>query len=373
MTVFWGDTRRLFGGLLPSQLPPQQNTTMSSPSPSSRKRPYTELEGVDNDAAAIGGVCPIIIDGRAEEAADRNVGVEDVVASKGTEATASPCDDDDDDGSCDSDAVEDKDPAVIAELRAALEYLIDENEQPQSHPPSLPTQPPTTSRDKQLYQLPNLVNRIMMEHYTVATPNKQSHKKSDTTNTATSCMTRQQRELMTQLLVAVIVEFAESHFVRMARHRRRMQRDKLLEQQLQKSEKKKSRTNDVTSSNQRAVGGEEDTRTKAKADESAEFQFSESAVSWATQCIGRLLQPSISISSSNLCNKDGTTISTTIADNSTTVEEAHISELDALLAATGPCDGMELELRMQNSLLCGVQGHRMLLQRARMMFGRGCG
>ena len=53
------------------------------------------------------------------------------------------------------------------------------------------------------------------------------------------------------------------------------------------------------------------------------------------------------------------------------IESYHIPELDALLAATGPHDGLEAEERMQNALMHGLQSRR-LLQSIGMIGGKEC-
>lgn len=119
-----------------------------------------------------------------------------------------------------------------------------------------------------------------------------------------------QKVRMTQLLIAVIIEFAEPHFVKTS------QLNRVDDQR--PSKKTKTSPSDAKSGN---IDSDDGTK------------FSKRAVEWATSCISRLLQTS------------------TPSDDLT-----HIAELDALLGATGENDGLKLEDMMQKSLLCGLMG-----------------
>jgi hypothetical protein len=116
---------------------------------------------------------------------------------------------------------------------------------------------------------------------------------------------------MTQLLIAVIIEFAEPHFVKTSQLNRAVDDQR-------PSKKTKTSPSDAKSKN---IDSDDGTK------------FSKRAVEWATSCISRLLQTSTS------------------SDDPT-----HIAELDALLGATGENDGLKLEDLMQKSLLCGLMG-----------------
>ena len=108
---------------------------------------------------------------------------------------------------------------------------------------------------------------------------------------------------MTQLLVAVIVEFAEPHFVR---------------------------TSKLQSNKPKAKSKTEDSKSNPSVHS---IEYSKRATVWATTCLSRLLKMTIS-----------------------TDESIHIPELDALLGATGEVDAMQFEEMMQQSLLCGMMG-----------------
>jgi len=179
------------------------------------------------------------------------------------------------------------------------------------------------ANDETLCQIPNLVNRILVEHYSSLPPG-QSHKRRDIPFPAV-------REKMTQLIIAVIVEFAEPYFVRKI-GRREEERSELLAHGKgeQEPQKKKSK---------RRKGVEEDAVVI-----SSTFRFEDRAVSWATQCLKLLLQPSLSPSK-------GVKNDLHIPEKN----DLYIPELDALLAATGSNDGNEIEQRMQQSLLLGMQ------------------
>ena len=160
---------------------------------------------------------------------------------------------------------------------------------------------------------------------------------------------RTQKDKMTKLLIAVIVEFAEPYFVRMAQYKK-LERDKLLlvqqqKKQMQTSEKK------MTKKKFQSTG------TVAQDDKTTPlFEFDERAVSWATSCIKQLLQTPSSSSTVNITNKNGE--DTPLNDP---VYDGHIiPELDALLSASGEHDGMEMEECMQSALLQGLQGRRLL-------------
>ena len=258
-------------------------------------------------------------------------------------------------GSDCSDTEEDEDMvSEIIDLQKALEYLVSERDidhtynngdkqkqhTTQSHTTTTTTESnDTRQQNDQLYLIPNLVNRIIMEHYSSA---NKKHKHADAKN----YMSRKQRDKMTKLLIAVIVEFAEPYFVRKAQYRKQ-ERDKLLFQQ----QKKKHQTEE------KHMTKKKHSQSAAPQDEctSSSFSFDERAISWATSCIKQLLQTPSSSSTVNITNKN---CEDTIDDP---VYDGHmIPELDALLSASGEHDGMEMEECMQSALLQGLQGRRLL-------------
>jgi hypothetical protein len=225
---------------------------------------------------------------------------------------------------------EEEDLAEIKDLQRALEYLISDQRQPERAEESVVN---TTAQhynvsgvdvdDETLCQIPNLVNRILMEQYSPR-PLNQIHKRRDIQYST--------REKMTQLLIAVIVEFAEPYFVRIARHREEERKKQLLEKE-QEPQKKKKKVE------------------KEDNDVSSKIRFEDRAVSWATQCLKLLLQPSLLSLMQKNNNKE--------EENS--VDDLHIPELDALLAATGPNDGYEMEQRLQQALLLGMKARSMFM------------
>lgn len=161
-----------------------------------------------------------------------------------------------------------------------------------------------TNDDETLHAIPNLINRILLEHYPAS--NKREKSTPDGLSKST-ILNIDQKILMTQLLIAVIVEFAEPHFVRMSQSRE---------------------DNGTISKKSRKEVASESSRSK--------YGFSKRAAAWATSCLSCLLQTALS-----------------------TDESTHIPELDALLGATGEMDGMKIEDRIRRSILCGVNGSRL--------------
>eukprot|EP00984_Skeletonema_dohrnii_P018994 scaffold8994_cov184-Skeletonema_dohrnii-CCMP3373.AAC.1 len=145
---------------------------------------------------------------------------------------------------------EEEDLTEIKDLQRALEYLISDKRQ-SSSPTTNNGQEKTEESsvtsttaqhhnisdvdadDETLCQIPNLVNRILVEHYSSSLTPSQSHKKRDVPYSA--------REKMTQLIIAVIVEFAEPYFVRITRRREEERRKLLLHDKEQEPQKKKSK------------------------------------------------------------------------------------------------------------------------------------
>ena len=229
--------------------------------------------------------------------------------------------------------------AEIKDLQRSLEYLISDkrqsntnnNEQEGPEESSVPTTAQhynQDANDETLCQIPNLVNRILMAHYSPPPPPSQSHKRRDIQYST--------REKMTQLLIAVIIEFAEPYFVRITRHREGERKKQLHEKEQEPQKKKKSKRQKGVEEKENGV--------------SSKLGFEDRAVSWATRCLKLLLQPSLSTLEQN--------------DNRSeekVIDDLHIAELDALLAATGPNDGYELEQRMQQALLLGIQARSIFM------------
>eukprot|EP00984_Skeletonema_dohrnii_P030358 scaffold21756_cov78-Skeletonema_dohrnii-CCMP3373.AAC.1 len=147
---------------------------------------------------------------------------------------------------------EEEDLTEIKDLQRALEYLISDKRQSsitttnndgqekseESSVTSTTAQHQNISDvdadDETLCQIPNLVNRILVEHYSSSLTPNQSHKRRDIPYAA--------REKMTQLIIAVIVEFVEPYFVRITRRREEERRRKsLLHDKEQEPQKKKSK------------------------------------------------------------------------------------------------------------------------------------
>ena len=216
----------------------------------------------------------------------------------------------------------------IKDLQRALAYLISDKRQSNNNITGV------DAEDEALCQIPNLVNRILVEHYS-SLPPSQSHKRPDISYSG--------REKMTQLIIAVIVEFAEPYFVRITKHKEEERLKLLMHDKEKESQKKKSK------------------KRKCVEDDhviSSTLRFEDRAVSWATQCLKLLLQPrsllpSIGVqkNSSNSNNKC----------EANAPDDLHIPELEALLAATGSNDGHEIEQRMQQSLLLGIQARSMFM------------
>jgi hypothetical protein len=157
---------------------------------------------------------------------------------------------------------------------------------------------------------------------------------------------------MNQLLLAVIVEFSEPYFARIVRHRREQAQTKeLLTQQQSNGEKKKKRSrtnldNPPLQSNSQGMAS----------------HFDERAVSWATACIDQLIRPPTAsyVSSNSNRNNGNVRCNNERSHTYHRVDNYHIPELDALLAASGPHDGLEAEERMQSALMHSLQSRRML-------------
>jgi hypothetical protein len=153
--------------------------------------------------------------------------------------------------------------------------------------------------------------------------------------------TRQQKNTVTQLLLAVIIEFSEPYFIRMTL-REDQERLNLLQQQ--RNDKEKSMTSNGASSRQHCSL---DTDVK----------FDNRAVAWATSCIHQLLQqpPQQSVGV-DFTKEKGDNMN---SDNNND-DDYSIPELDALLAASGPNDGIPMQERIQCALMNGLNSRRLL-------------
>lgn len=246
----------------------------------------------------------------------------------------------------------DRDADEIVELRRALEYLVSDaddgrrrgsiDQEVSSRQPNgaaakvvLPDRE-KTQHEQQRYMIPNLVNRVLVEHYST---NYRRETSQDSVAHARN-MTIQQKETLTTLLLAVIVEYAEPHFVRVTLHRERERKKLLLSQQKKTQQDKKKMPNAP-----RSTAG----NAHCCAEEYSDFD--DRAVSWATTCIHQLIKPP-ALSSPKIGNESD--------DSYRSGDGYNIPALDALLAASGPHDGMALEKRMQSALMDGLQGRRLL-------------
>ena len=275
------------------------------------------------------------------------------------------CDDIDDDSNCsddNSDSDDEEDIPEIVDLQKALEYLVSERDIEKIYKSIISTSHSNASRqqqsdkekntneDEQLHMMiPNLVNRILMECYSQQPPatNQQNQNQNDTSYYAQKDMSRKQRHKLTQLLLAVIVEFAEPYFVREAQYKDQ-ERARKIQRKKQKTELK---DDDEMNKKKRALPKEDNTSDPS-------LEFDKRAISWATSCIKQILDspalaaPSSGLDSSIDNNADG------MSENDQkqmSLEDHHIPELDALLAATGKHDAMEMEQDFQRALLQGLQ------------------
>ena len=250
----------------------------------------------------------------------------------------------------------DEDISEILDLQKALEYLVSTRDIEKIYNTDKQYAIDANNKDNeeviaqeknetgQLYMIPNLVNRIIMERYSPAT-NPNQHDADDDTNDTQDMhnknrqteMSRKQKDKLTKLLIAVILEFAEPYFVRMSRYKQQ-KRAKKLEQLKQKEMAK---------------------QTTPPQDSSSFHELDKRATHWATSCINQLLQspsPTSSLSSSimsNNSNGNNKQITTLVVDDT-----YNIPELDALLS--GGHDGLDMETCMQSALMQGLQARRLL-------------
>ena len=275
------------------------------------------------------------------------------------------CDDIDDDSNCSDDSSSDNEEDIpeIVDLQKALEYLVSERdiekiyngiistshsnaEQQQSDKEN------TNDDDEQLnMMIPNLVNRILIECYSHQPPTITNQHINDT-SCAQKDISRKQRHKLTQLLLAVIVEFAEPHFVRVARYKDQ-ERARKIQQKKQKTEMKDDEMN-----NKKSALPKDDTSDQS-------LEFDERAISLATSSIKQLIEypgSAVTSSTSDLGSSNvDNNINETENDQQMSLEDHHIPELDALLASTGKHDAMEMEQDFQRAILQGLQS-RLLLQ-----------
>jgi hypothetical protein len=112
--------------------------------------------------------------------------------------------------------------------------------------------------------------------------------------------------------------------------------------QKQRNDKKKSMTSNGGASSQQHCSLDTDVK------------FDNRAVAWATSCIHQLLQqPQQSV------GVDFTT-GDKMNSNNNDDDDYAIPELDALLAASGPHDGLPMQERIQCALMNGLNSHRLL-------------
>ena len=260
------------------------------------------------------------------------------------------------DSSSDDSSSEDdeEDISEIVDLQKALEYLVSERDIEKIYNGIISTsntaaesnQKKNTNDDEQLNMIPNLVNRILMECYSPQPPT--TNQQNNDTSYAQKDISRKQRHKLTQLLLAVIVEFAEPYFVRKAQYKDQERARKIQ----QKKQKKEMQADDEMNKKISALPQKDDTSDPS-------LEFDERAISWATSCIKQLIEyPGSSISSStsglgSLFSDNNITADEN--DQQTSLEDHHIPELDALLAATGKHDAMEMEQDFQRAILQGVQ------------------
>lgn len=327
---------------------------MDGPSSSSRKRPLEAMAGATiGDAIDTRSTCNDDMDDTKNISFTSSCNV----SAAGGDMMYGNCSDDDcvvhqfKRSGC-SDTEEDEDMAEIVDLQNALEYLVsgrdiehtyNNGDNQKQHTARSHTTTTTGTNDgiigasnEQLYMIPNLVNRIIMEHYSSA---NKKHNNTDVPN----YMSRKQKDKMTKLLIAVIVEFAEPYFVRKAQYRKQ-ERDRLLLLKQQQKKQMQTNENKITSSGTVA----QDDKT------SSSFEFDERAISWATSCIKQLLQAPSPKMPPNANNTNNDMMNDSLDDGHL------IPELDALLSASGEHDGIEMEECIQSALLQGLQCQRLL-------------
>jgi len=344
------------------------NTPASSAASGSRKRPFAATcmaTGSRRGAIDVG----IIINSDPKKPGDNVYQRSDVGSDTGGDSIDS-----------------NEDIPEITNLRNALDYLvsvkdtdtiyngseINDNNQQQTSKESQSTRLAAAAsnnnvnkdeqekrkEDPQLYKIPNLVNSILMEHHSSNRRQRDDDKKSgqesddathatETSSHAMRSLSRIEKEQITQLLIAIIVEFSEPYFAQMARHQQLERAKLLLMQQAQKQAQQQ--TQEILKAKGRSKNRPQNDVNKdaTQKDQSRLPDFHKRAVSWATSCLTQLLQLPPSATPIN-------------KGYVTRTNKIHIPELDALLAASGPHDGLEFERQMQSALLCGFQGRQLL-------------
>jgi hypothetical protein len=89
-----------------------------------------------------------------------------------------------------------------------------------------------------------------------------------------------------------------------------------------------------------------------------DVKFDNRAVAWATSCIHQLLQQPPQQSVGGDFTKE--TGDNNMNSNNNNDDDYSIPELDALLAASGPNDGIPMQERIQCALMNGLNGRRLL-------------
>lgn len=241
---------------------------------------------------------------------------------------------------------------IIVDLRRALEYLITRRDADASysnrpetssstHQPQDVSGRPRRDEDEPT-AIPKLVNRILLEHY------YSSNSSNDPPRVENGKWTKHQKNTVTRLLLAVIVEFSEPYFIRMTL--REEQGRLLLLQRRQRNNENKTTTTTTTTSNNDASS--QDCTSLDK-----DVKFDNRAVAWATSCIHQLLfqQPRQS-SGGDFTKETGDSMN----GNNNNNNDYAIPELDALLAASGPHDGITMQERIHCALMNGLNGRRLL-------------
>ena len=183
-----------------------------------------------------------------------------------------------------------------------------------------------------LNSIPGLVNRVIEEHYTEGTARHEAGRPSP-----------RQDGTMTELLLAVIVEFAEPHLARAARRR-------LVGSAHEAEGGRSSGRREGASARKRRRRNEND----GGGDEGASTSYDERAVSWTESCVRQVLRAGGGGDDGGRCS-------------------AVIPELDALLGATGEHDGAAMDDDVREAVLLGYRAHRSLFGGGGGADGRGEG
>lgn len=247
---------------------------------------------------------------------------------------------------------------IIVDLRRALEYLITRRDATDASYSSRPETSSSTHQpqdvsgrlrrnEDELTAIPNLVNRALMEHY------YSSNSSNDPPRVENGKWTKHQKDTVTRLLLAVIVEFSEPYFIRMTlrdeEHRGRLL---LLQRQQQKNNENKTTTMTTKTTSNNDASSQNCSRLDK------DVKFDNRAVAWATSCIHQLLfqQPQQS-SGVDFTKETGDNMN---GNNNNNNNDYTIPELDALLAASGPHDGITMQEWIHCALMNGLNGRRLL-------------